>query len=87
MYQVKDGCPGCGACQDICPVNAIVLSTGLAMKITDTCIDCGVCAPVCPVNLIEKVAPLPVAAVPVPVIEDEQEEEVPVKSSRKEVSK
>lgn len=54
MYQVKEGCPGCGACQSICPVNAIVPSIGLAVKITDTCIECGICVPLCPVGLIEK---------------------------------
>jgi NAD-dependent dihydropyrimidine dehydrogenase PreA subunit len=53
VYQVKEGCPGCGVCQNICPVNAII-PTGLAVKISDTCIDCGVCMPLCPVGLIEK---------------------------------
>lgn len=54
VYKVKEGCPGCGVCQNICPVNAIIPSTGLAVKISDTCIDCGVCEAVCPVGLIEK---------------------------------
>lgn len=54
MYKVKEGCPGCGACQNVCPVDAIIPGSGLAMVITERCIDCGLCAGSCPVGLIEK---------------------------------
>jgi len=54
MYQVKEGCPGCGACQAVCSVDAIIPGDGLAVFITEKCIDCGLCAGSCPVGLIEK---------------------------------
>lgn len=53
MYSVKDGCPGCGACLGVCPVNAIVPGN-LAVTITAECVDCGVCVSKCPIRLIEK---------------------------------
>ncbi len=51
MYQVKDGCPGCGNCLAVCPVDAIT-PNGLGVTITDKCIDCGVCVSACPIGLI-----------------------------------
>lgn len=87
-YKVKEGCPGCGACQDTCPVNAIVPSTGLAVKITSGCIGCGVCVAACPVNLIEKTAPAAVVLKPdEPAAEVAETPGSPVKNSRKEASK
>lgn len=53
MHKVKDGCPGCGACLGICPVDALV-SNGVSVTIAETCVDCGICVPTCPVGLIEK---------------------------------
>lgn len=53
MYRVKDGCPGCGACLGVCPVNAIAPGN-LAVTITSECVDCGVCVSKCPIGLIEK---------------------------------
>ncbi|MEW6423176.1 MAG: 4Fe-4S binding protein [Bacillota bacterium] len=55
MYRVKEGCPGCGACDNICPVGAITAGSGLGVVITDDCIDCGVCVGTCPIRLIVKV--------------------------------
>lgn len=55
MYSVKEGCPGCGACQNVCPVNAITPGSGLAVVISEDCIGCGVCAGTCPIGLIERV--------------------------------
>jgi len=55
MYMVKEGCPGCGACSGICPVDALQ-PQGLGMMVAETCVDCGICAPACPVGLIEKAA-------------------------------
>jgi NAD-dependent dihydropyrimidine dehydrogenase PreA subunit len=54
MYRIKEGCPGCGACLNICPVNAIIPGGSLAVSIAGDCIDCGLCAGLCPVGLIEK---------------------------------
>lgn len=55
MFRVKEGCPGCGACDNICPVGAITPGSGLGVVISADCIDCGVCAGTCPIRLIEKV--------------------------------
>lgn len=53
MHKVKDSCPGCGACEGICPVGAIVPGDSLGVAITDQCVDCGICVNACPVQLIE----------------------------------
>lgn len=55
MFRVKDDCPGCGACDNICPVGAITPGPGLGVVISTDCIDCGVCAGTCPIRLIEKI--------------------------------
>ncbi len=46
-------CIACGACEPVCPVNAI--SAGDPQYIIDkeTCIDCGACDDVCPVEAIK----------------------------------
>lgn len=48
-------CTGCGACQNVCPQNAIKLKEGrhtfLYPEIDETiCVDCNLCNQVCPVN-------------------------------------
>ena len=48
----KDKCTGCGACADICPVDAITIEN-VAVVDEDTCIDCGSCVGECPVEAIE----------------------------------
>lgn len=45
-------CLGCGACAEICPVNAISVEGGLAAVDRDWCIGCGVCALRCPVDAL-----------------------------------
>jgi Pyruvate/2-oxoacid:ferredoxin oxidoreductase delta subunit len=40
-------CVGCGACAEICPVDAITLEEGTAVVNTEWCIGCGVCANRC----------------------------------------
>jgi len=45
-------CIGCGACQDICPVDASVVVEGHAEVDLDWCIGCGVCAVTCPTEAI-----------------------------------
>lgn len=48
----EDECIGCGACVDICPVEAVSLEGEVAEVDEDWCIGCGVCAVVCPTEAI-----------------------------------
>jgi NAD-dependent dihydropyrimidine dehydrogenase PreA subunit len=47
----KETCTGCGACVDICPVDALKLNEKAEVD-PDTCIDCGTCVDECPVEAI-----------------------------------
>ena len=51
-YTISDACINCGACEGVCPTEAI--SAGDAAYVIDagTCIDCGVCEAVCPTEAI-----------------------------------
>lgn len=50
-YKISDSCVACGACQPVCPVEAI--SEGDIYVINaDTCIDCGACVSECPSDAI-----------------------------------
>ena len=50
-YQIQNDCIACGACADLCPVEAI--SDGDIYSIDENaCIDCGACADQCPVEAI-----------------------------------
>ncbi|MFO8126990.1 MAG: 4Fe-4S binding protein [Yoonia sp.] len=44
-------CTACGACVDICPVDAIKIEDKAVVD-EDTCIDCGTCVDECPVEAI-----------------------------------
>jgi formate hydrogenlyase subunit 6/NADH:ubiquinone oxidoreductase subunit I len=50
---LKDDCVNCGACENVCPVNAISEVEDKRFIDAETCIDCGACADVCPVDCIE----------------------------------
>jgi Pyruvate/2-oxoacid:ferredoxin oxidoreductase delta subunit len=51
-----DECVGCGACADICPVDAVVMNEDNRPAVDmDWCIGCGVCAVKCPVGCISMV--------------------------------
>ncbi|MCP4694994.1 MAG: 4Fe-4S dicluster domain-containing protein [Desulfobacterales bacterium] len=48
----EEGCIGCGACEEICPVDAVRIVDDRARVDTDWCIGCGVCGAVCPTDVI-----------------------------------
>ena len=41
-------CTGCGACVEVCPLEAITLEDGIAVVDEDTCTECGLCVDECP---------------------------------------
>ena len=47
-----DECIGCGACAEICPVDAVQMVEDKPQVDLDWCIGCGVCAVQCPANVI-----------------------------------
>ena len=58
IYNSVDKCSGCGACKNICPVDAVQLVPDeegfLFPQKNSKCIDCGLCVKTCPYNnLIE----------------------------------
>lgn len=61
-------CMGCGACQNICPINCITMKEneyGFLMPVIDRekCLECGKCASVCPrIIPVEKKVPVKVYA-------------------------
>jgi ferredoxin len=48
----KDACTGCGACVEICPVQALHMEEDLPVVDEAWCIGCGVCATVCPADAV-----------------------------------
>jgi len=50
----KETCIGCGACVDVCPVQALSMVDDKAVCDEDACIDCGACISVCPVSAISE---------------------------------
>ncbi len=51
----KDACLGCGSCEAVCPVGAIILQDdGKAEVDQDACLDCGACVGACPVEAISQ---------------------------------
>ncbi|MCU0594251.1 MAG: 4Fe-4S binding protein [Desulfobacterota bacterium] len=48
----QDACTGCGACVEICPVEALRLEGDFPVVAEAWCIGCGVCATVCPADAV-----------------------------------
>ncbi|MBU1007002.1 MAG: 4Fe-4S binding protein [Candidatus Omnitrophica bacterium] len=44
----KSKCTGCGACVEICPVNAVKIENKKAIVDEKECAECGVCINECP---------------------------------------
>lgn len=52
-HTINTDCINCGACEPVCPVNAISEKGDVRVINADTCIDCGACVDTCPVSAIE----------------------------------
>jgi NAD-dependent dihydropyrimidine dehydrogenase PreA subunit len=50
----KEKCTNCGACEPVCPVNAISEKEGKRVIDPQTCVDCGACVSTCPVEAISQ---------------------------------
>jgi ferredoxin len=50
---INDDCINCGACVDVCPVEAISEGEDTPVIDRDVCTDCGACDEVCPVDAIK----------------------------------
>lgn len=48
----SDKCTGCGACIEVCPIDAIRLQNDKAV-VGDDCVECGACVNECPNEAIE----------------------------------
>jgi ferredoxin len=52
-YQITDKCINCGACEPVCPVEAISEKGNVRAIDPGTCIDCGACVETCPADAIQ----------------------------------
>ena len=48
----KEACIACGACEPVCPVDAIMEDDGKYRIDPNLCIECGACEGVCPMEVI-----------------------------------
>jgi ferredoxin len=51
-YVISEECTKCGACEAVCPSEAISEGDAKYEINADTCIDCGLCEGECPVEAI-----------------------------------
>ena len=52
-HWIDDACTSCGACAELCPVDAISEGKDSFIVDQDACTDCGACDAVCPVEAIK----------------------------------
>jgi len=52
-FVIKRKCTGCGACQEACPAEAIILKEGKSYIDTSKCIGCASCIAACKYNAVE----------------------------------
>ena len=48
IYIGGEKCAGCGVCEDVCPVEAVQVSNGVARIDQDRCNECEACVEACP---------------------------------------
>ncbi len=48
IYVDSEKCAGCGTCEDVCPVEAVWVSDGVARIDQDRCNECEACVEACP---------------------------------------
>lgn len=53
-YVISDACISCGACEDVCPTEAISEGDTIFVIDAEKCISCGACADVCPQEAISE---------------------------------
>lgn len=53
-YTITDRCIKCGACEPVCPVEAISEGEETYVIDAEKCIDCGACQETCPTDAIEE---------------------------------
>ena len=53
-HVISNACVACGACVDVCPVEAISEGNPYYLINPDTCIDCGACIDECPSEAISQ---------------------------------
>ena len=51
-FVIGDDCTMCGACQEVCPTDAISPGDPKFIIDPEKCVDCGACAEECPVGAI-----------------------------------
>ncbi len=51
-YNISAECTSCGACEPVCPVDAISAGDDKYVIDPEKCTDCGACEPICPVDAI-----------------------------------
>lgn len=51
-HKISDECINCGACEPVCPVEAISEQGDARAIDAGTCTDCGACVDSCPVDAI-----------------------------------